>query len=131
LRVAYLGPAGTFSEDALEVSGFAPDTFEPRVTETIPAAIEAVAEGFAERALVPVENSIEGSVADVHHLLPSSGLKIIGERFKAIHFQLIFRPGVTLDQGVAGLAHWAGGEAAHDMVDSAWKELRDHGLVTG
>lgn len=62
MRVAYLGPAGTFSEDALEVSGLAPEDFEPVVCETIPAVIEAVASGTADRSLVPVENSIEGSV---------------------------------------------------------------------
>jgi prephenate dehydratase len=44
-----------------------------------------------------VENSIAGRVADVHHLLPSSGLKIVGERFKPIHFQLMANPGVKLE----------------------------------
>jgi prephenate dehydratase len=44
-----------------------------------------------------VENSIAGRVADVHHLLPASGLKIIGERFKPIHFQLMVNPGVKLE----------------------------------
>jgi prephenate dehydratase len=47
--------------------------------------------------MIPVENSIAGRVADVHHLLPSSGLKIIGERFKPIHFQLMANPGVALE----------------------------------
>jgi prephenate dehydratase len=48
--------------------------------------------------MIPVENSIAGRVADVHHLLPSSGLKIIGERFKPIRFQLMANKGVKLDQ---------------------------------
>ena len=39
--------------------------------------------------MIPVENSIAGRVADVHHLLPSSGLFIIGERFKPIRFHLM------------------------------------------
>jgi prephenate dehydratase len=47
--------------------------------------------------MIPVENSIAGRVADVHHLLPNSGLRIIGERFKPIHFQLMVNPGVKLD----------------------------------
>ncbi|MBN8869884.1 MAG: prephenate dehydratase [Solirubrobacterales bacterium] len=96
MRVAYLGPAGTFSEDALEVSGFAPDTFEPRVTETIPAAIEAVAEGFAERALVPVENSIEGSVRPTLDSLieQAERVRIIGEYDHEIRSALIARPGL-------------------------------------
>ena len=47
--------------------------------------------------MIPVENSIAGRVADVHHLLPSSGLKIIGERFKPIRFQLMANPGTRLE----------------------------------
>jgi prephenate dehydratase len=47
--------------------------------------------------MIPVENSIAGRVADVHHLLPSSGLKIIGEHFKPIHFQLMVNPGTRLE----------------------------------
>ena len=59
--------------------------------------------------MIPVENSIAGRVADVHHLLPSSGLKIIGERFKPIHFQLMANPGVKLEdvKTVASHAHRA------------------------
>ena len=61
MRVAYLGPAGTFSEDALRAAaGGAPIEMAP--APTIYDAIVAVAEGRAERALVPFENSIEGSV---------------------------------------------------------------------
>ncbi len=47
--------------------------------------------------MIPVENSIAGRVADVHHLLPSSGLKIIGERFKPISFQLMANPGTRIE----------------------------------
>jgi prephenate dehydratase len=47
--------------------------------------------------MIPVENSIIGRQGDVHHLLPHSGLRIIGERFKPIHFQLMANPGVSLD----------------------------------
>jgi prephenate dehydratase len=57
-----------------------------------------VKSGRAELGMIPVENSIAGRVADVHHLLPSSGLKIIGERFKPIHFQLMVNPGVKLEE---------------------------------
>lgn len=66
MRVAYLGPAGTFSEEALRESGLinpAPDDCDVLVPlDTLPEVIAAVAEGAADRALVPVENSIEGSV---------------------------------------------------------------------
>jgi prephenate dehydratase len=54
--------------------------------------------GVCALGMIPVENSIAGRVADVHHLLPSSGLKIIGERFKPIRFQLMANKGVRLEQ---------------------------------
>ena len=61
MRVAYLGPAGTFSEDALRAAT-AGAGYEPLPRPTVFDAIQAVAEGEADRALVPFENSIEGSV---------------------------------------------------------------------
>ena len=61
MKIAYLGPAGTFTEDALREA--APGGgHEPLRTATIHDAIVAVERGEAERALVPFENSIEGSV---------------------------------------------------------------------
>jgi prephenate dehydratase len=47
--------------------------------------------------MIPVENSTAGRVPEMHHLLPESGLRIIGERFKPIHFQLMANPGATLE----------------------------------
>lgn len=107
MRVAYLGPAGTFSEDALEVSRFAPDDLEPVICETIPAAIDAVANGSADRALVPVENSIEGSVRPtldglIEH---ADEVMIAGEFDHEIRSALIARPGVGLDRINAVLSH--------------------------
>jgi prephenate dehydratase len=64
---------------------------------TFEEAFEAAKSGVAELAMIPVENSIAGRVADVHHLLPSSGLYITGERFKPIRFQLMANPGVKLE----------------------------------
>ena len=54
--------------------------------------------GVCALGMIPVENSIAGRVADVHHLLPRSGLKIIGERFKPIRFHLMANPGTRLAQ---------------------------------
>ena len=56
----------------------------------------AVERGKAELAMIPIENSVAGRVADIHHLLPTSGLHIIGEHFLPIHFQLMAVPGVRL-----------------------------------
>ena len=60
-RIAFLGPAGTFSEDAL-LSAAATADIEPQPRPSVYAAIRAVVEGEADRALVPFENSIEGAV---------------------------------------------------------------------
>ena len=70
---------------------------EPVPHATFEEAFEAIKTGACQLGMIPVENSIAGRVADVHHLLPNSGLKIIGERFKPIHFQLMANPGVKLE----------------------------------
>ena len=56
-----------------------------------------VIDELAHRHDASFRSKFNGRVADVHHLLPSSGLKIIGERFKPIHFHLMVNPGVTLE----------------------------------
>src|ERR1044072_3863067 len=80
MKVAYLGPAGTFTEDALrEAAGEA--EFEPLRTATVPDAILAGERGEAEGALVPFENSIEGSVRSTLDTLAfeAEGVTIVGE----------------------------------------------------
>jgi prephenate dehydratase len=59
-------------------------------------AFSAINEGRADLGVIPIENSIAGRVADIHHFLPESGLHIIGEYFLPIHFQLLAIPGATL-----------------------------------
>ncbi len=56
----------------------------------------AVERGTADLAMIPIENSLAGRVADIHHLLPGSKLNIIGEHFLPIHFQLMAPKGATL-----------------------------------
>ncbi|WP_255616526.1 prephenate dehydratase [Microvirga puerhi] len=63
---------------------------------TFEDAFAAVNEGQAGLAMIPIENSIAGRVADIHHLLPTSGLHIIGEHFLPIHFQLMSLPEADL-----------------------------------
>ena len=94
-RIAFQGELGANSHEACTAAF--PD-MEPVPHATFEEAFEAVRSGDCQLGMIPVENSIAGRVADVHHLLPSSGLKIIGERFKPIHFNLMANPGVTLDQ---------------------------------
>ncbi|MCB1495157.1 MAG: prephenate dehydratase [Bauldia sp.] len=56
----------------------------------------AVSRGEADLAMIPIENSVAGRVADIHHLLPTSGLHIVGEHFLPIHFQLMAPKGAKL-----------------------------------
>lgn len=63
--------------------------WEPLPCATFEDALIAVTNGNAERAMIPIENSLAGRVADIHYLLPSSKLHIIGEYFLPIHFQLM------------------------------------------
>lgn len=93
-RIAFQGELGANSHEAC-VAAF--PEMEPVPHATFEEAFEAVKSGDCQLGMIPVENSIAGRVADVHHLLPSSGLKIIGERFKPIHFQLMANPGVKLE----------------------------------
>jgi prephenate dehydratase len=65
----------------------------------------AVREGKAERAMIPVENSQNGRVADIHHLLPEGGLKIVGEYFLPVHHQLLGVRGSTLAGTKEALSH--------------------------
>jgi prephenate dehydratase len=106
MRIAYLGPAGTFTEDALGEA--LPDGgFEPLRTATIPDAILAVERGEAERALVPIENSIEGSVRQTLDTLAFdvSGVAIAGEHDYRVRVHLIAREGVGIEDVEAVLSH--------------------------
>jgi len=66
--------------------------------EAVPCAsfedvFAAVENGEADLAMIPIDNSIAGRVADIHHFLPTSGLHIIGEHFLRIQFHLMATPG--------------------------------------
>jgi prephenate dehydratase len=106
MRIAYLGPAGTFTEDALREAA-ADGDFEPLRTATIREAILAVERGEAERALVPFENSIEGSVRDTLDTLAFDveGVTIVGEYDYPVRAHLIGRKGVELGAIEAVLSH--------------------------
>jgi prephenate dehydratase len=99
VRIAYLGPAGTFTEDALHESRGGGSEYEPLRTPTIREAILAVERGEADRALVPVENSIEGSVRTTLDTLAfeAEGVTIVGEHDFAVRAMLIAAE--TLDLG--------------------------------
>ncbi len=70
---------------------------EPLACATFEEALSAVENGTAELAMIPIENSVAGRVADVHHLLPESGLYIIEEQFERIRHQLLGLKGSKLE----------------------------------
>jgi prephenate dehydratase len=91
--ISFQGEPGANSQIACEQAF--PD-MEPLPCPTFEDAFAAVQEGTAALAMIPIENSIAGRVADIHHLLPTSGLHIIGEHFLPIHFQLMALPEASL-----------------------------------
>lgn len=92
-RVAFQGEPGANSHIAcLNFDS----TLEPVACATFEDALAAVRNHAALYALIPVENSVAGRVADVHHLLPNSGLHIVGEHFERISHQLMAVPGTNL-----------------------------------
>ena len=71
-------------------------TPKPLPCPTFEDALAAIASGEADLGMIPIENSVAGRVADIHHLLPQSGLHIIGEWFLPIHHQLMAPRGARL-----------------------------------
>jgi prephenate dehydratase len=91
--ISYQGERGANSHIACEEVH--PD-WEPLPCATFEDALAAVSDGPASLAMIPIENSVAGRVADIHHLLPRSGLHIVGEHFLPIRFQLCAPKGATL-----------------------------------
>ena len=94
-RIAFQGEFGANSDMACR------DMFtdmEPLPCQTFEAAFLAVENGDADIGMIPIENTIAGRVADIHHLLPESRLHIVGEYFMPIRFQLMVLPGVSTDE---------------------------------
>lgn len=88
-RVAYLGPPGTNTDEAMRASADGP--IEPVAAASVPAAIAAVQAGEVDRAVVPIENSLEGGVAATLDTLadPAVDVRIVSETVQPIHHYLI------------------------------------------
>jgi len=89
-RIAYQGEPGANSQIACEQAR--PD-YVPLACATFEETFAAVTDSTAELAMIPIENSTAGRVADIHYLLPTSGLHIVGEHFLPISFALLGVPG--------------------------------------
>jgi prephenate dehydratase len=91
--IAYQGEPGANSHIACQ--DVYPD-WRPLPCDTFEDALAAIADGTAGLGMIPIDNTIAGRVTDIHHLLPTSGLHIVGEYFLPIHFQLAAPKGATL-----------------------------------
>ena len=90
--IAFQGHPGAYSHKACR-SAY-PD-LEPLACETFEDTFDAVRRGRARLAMIPIENSVAGRVADIHHMLPDSGLYIIAEHFERVHHHLLAVPGTA------------------------------------
>ncbi len=105
-RVGYLGPAGTFSEEAL-LSSVARDSVEPVPQATIYDTVGALRRGELEWAIVPIENSLEGSISVTLDLLAgeASDVKIVGETLLRVRHSLIASADVALAEIDTVISH--------------------------
>src|ERR1700743_1370409 len=92
-RIAFQGEPGAYANlAAREAVGHAAAIPQPSFED----AMEAVKGGDCDLCIIPVENSLMGRIADIHHLLPDSGLHIVGEHFLPIRHQLLGLKSATL-----------------------------------
>ena len=101
-RVSYQGEPGANSH--LACSEVYPD-YEAVACPTFEDALAAVKSGDCRYAMIPIENSVAGRVADIHHLLPNADLYIVGEHFLRVRHQLMALPGATLKTVKKALSH--------------------------
>jgi prephenate dehydratase len=116
--IAFQGEAGAYSDLACR------EVFPNRVSlpcETFEDAIAAVTRGRATLAMLPIENSVAGRVADIHHLLPDSKLHIIGEHYQRVNHHLLAVKGAKLSDLKIVRSH------VH-ALSQCRKFIRAHGL---
>ncbi len=117
-RIAFQGEPGAYSHQACREAR--PD-FEALPCRAFEDVIEVVRDGRAELAMLPVENSTYGRVADIHRLLPESGLHIVDEAFVRVHINLLAIPGTTLNQVKEAHSHRV-------LLGQCLRFCRDHGI---
>ena len=130
-RISFQGEPGANSDTACR--NVYP-SMEPLPCPTFEDAFNAVETGKADLAMIPIENTIAGRVADIHHLLPESKLNIIGEYFLPIHFQLMVLPGVERKEIKSVHSHiHALGQCRKYIRKNGWKpmvaEIRDRTMA--
>ncbi|GES52975.1 prephenate dehydratase [Rhizobium sp. NBRC 114257] len=99
-------------------------TMEPLPCQTFEDALTAIDNGDADLGMIPIENTIAGRVADIHHLLPESRLHIVGEYFMPIRFQLMVLPGVKKEEIRTVHSHiHALGQCRNIVRQNGWKPV--------
>src|SRR5690606_3251264 len=120
-KIAFQGDFGANSDMACR------DVFksmDPLPCPTFEDAFIALESGEADLAMIPIENTIAGRVADIHYLLPESRLHIVGEYFMPIRFQLMVQPGVTQDEIQTVHTHiHALGQCRPIIRSNGWKAI--------
>jgi len=101
-RIAFQGEPGAYSHEACRDAR--PD-FESMPCRTFEDVFDAVRDGTAELGMLPVENSTYGRVADIHHLMPESGLHIVDEAFVRVRINLLATPGAQLGDVTHAMSH--------------------------
>jgi prephenate dehydratase len=118
-KIAFQGENGANSDMACR------DMFPgmtPVPCPTFEDAFKAVEKGDADIAMIPIENSLAGRVADIHQLLPTSDLRIIGEYFMPIHFHLMVLPGTKREEIRQVHSHiHALGQCRQIIRDNGWE----------
>ncbi|MEM1360195.1 MAG: prephenate dehydratase [Pseudomonadota bacterium] len=117
-RIAFQGEPGAYSHQACRETR---PEYEAVPCGTFEDVIETVRSGGAELAMLPVENSTYGRVADIHRLLPESGLHIIDEAFVRVHINLLGVPGAQLSDITEAWSHLV-------LLPQCAKFLRKHDI---
>lgn len=118
-RIAFQGEPGAYSHQACRD---ARPNYQAVPCRTFEDVIETVRGGKADLAMLPVENSTYGRVADIHSLLPQSGLHIIDEAFVRVHINLLGLPGTDLSEITEAVSHTV-------LLGQCRGFLREHGIA--
>jgi prephenate dehydratase len=102
MKISFQGEPGAYSHQACHE---AMSNYEAVPCPTFEDTMEALRSGVVDRAMIPVENSTYGRVADIHHLLPESGLHIVDEAFVRVHINLLAVKGTTLADVKSAVSH--------------------------
>ena len=114
-KIAFQGTLGAYSHMACQAVLPQADVHP---CESFSDMLNAATSGAVDAAMVPVENSTAGRVADIHHLLPGTGLQIIGEHFQPVSHCLLGLPGASLDQITEVHSHEQGLAQCRNRLES-------------